>query len=278
MAQKKRRLFCEINPTCYAIALQKEICKRHIKNLLSREKFAKTLQKEKLPVTVSSHSSNLIKRGKGIDLSLQEGKAVNIQLACRKINGIVVHPGEVFSFWKTVGKTTKKKGYQDGRIIVGNKIKPGLGGGLCNLGNTIHWLILHSPLEVTEFHSHSDALAPDDGKRVPFSSGTSVCYNNIDYRFKNSTQQDVQLLLWCENEKLYAELRSAREYPWRYELIEENHHFKKEGEKYYRNSKIYRQTIDRSTDTVLEKKLVLDNHSEVMFDYSLIPQDQIRES
>lgn len=278
MAQKKRRLFCEINPTCYAIALQKEICKRHIKNLLSREKFAKTPQKEKLPVTVSSHSSNLIKRGKGIDLSLQEGKAVNIQLACSKINGIVIHPGEVFSFWKTVGKTTKKKGYQDGRIIVGNKIKPGLGGGLCNLGNTIHWLILHSPLEVTEFHSHSDALAPDNGKRVPFSSGTSVCYNNIDYRFKNSTQQDVQLLLWCENEKLYAELRSTREYPWRYELIEENHHFKKEGEKYYRNSKIYRQTIDRSTDTVLEKKLVLDNHSEVMFDYSLIPQDQIRES
>lgn len=72
---------------------------------------------------------------------------------------------------------------------------PGLGGGLCNLGNTIHLLVLHSPLTVTEFHSHSDALAPDHGKRVPFSSGTSVSYNYIDYRFKNNTDQNVQLLL-----------------------------------------------------------------------------------
>ena len=61
---------------------------------------------------------------------------------------------------------------------------PGLGGGLCNLANTIYWIVLHSPLEVTEFHQHSDALAPNEGKRMPFSSGTSVCYNNVDYRFK----------------------------------------------------------------------------------------------
>ncbi|HIY19079.1 MAG TPA: VanW family protein [Candidatus Blautia avistercoris] len=277
MARKRKRLFCEINPTCYAIALQKEIIKRHIKNFLGREKFAKTVQKQKLPNLVSSHSSNLIKRGKGIDLSLQEGKAENIRLASGKINGIIIHPGEVFSFWKTVGKTTRRKGYQDGRIIVGNQIKPGLGGGLCNLGNTIHWLVLHSPLEVTEFHSHSDALAPDEGKRVPFSSGTSVCYNSVDYRFRNNTDQDVQILVWCENEKLYAELRSEREYPWEYQLVEENHHFAKKGAKYYRISKIYREQTEKATGKITEKKLVLDNHSEVMYDYDLIPQDQIRD-
>ena len=277
MARKRKRLFCEINPTCYAIALQKEIIKRHIKNFLGREKFAKTVQKQKLPNLVSSHSSNLIKRGKGIDLSLQEGKAENIRLASGKINGIIIHPGEVFSFWKTVGKTTRRKGYQDGRIIVGNQIKPGLGGGLCNLGNTIHWLVLHSPLEVTEFHSHSDALAPDEGIRVPFSSGTSVCYNSVDYRFRNNTDQDVQILVWCENEKLYAELRSEREYPWEYQLVEENHHFAKKGAKYYRISKIYREQTEKATGKITEKKLVLDNHSEVMYDYDLIPQDQIRD-
>jgi hypothetical protein len=83
-----------------------------------------------------------------------------------------------------------------------------MGGGLCNLANTIHLLFLHSPLEVTEFHQHSDALAPDEGKRVPFSSGTSVVYNYIDYRVKNTTDQDVQLCLWCEDEKLFGEYYS----------------------------------------------------------------------
>lgn len=277
MLWNKNKLFCDINPTCYAISMQKEIFKRHLKNLFSNEKFAKTLQTEKLPNVISSHSSNLIKRGKGIDLRLQENKAYNIMLACSKINGMIIHPGEVFSFWKTVGNTTKKKGYKDGRVLEGHILKAGIGGGLCNLGNTIHWLILHSPLKVTEFHNHSDALAPDEGKRVPFSTGTSISYNNVDYRFINNTDQDIQLLVWCDDEKLYGELRSEKEFPWYYELVEENHHFKKEGEHYYRISKIYKQTIDKATDNVLDKQLVLNNHSRVMYDHSLISKDQIKE-
>ncbi len=276
MPEGKKKLFCEINPVCFAISEQKEIYKRHVQNLLSKEKFAKTVHSEKIPNIISSRSSNLIKRGKGIDIKLQENKAVNIELACSKINGMTIHPGEVFSFWKTVGKTTKRKGYRAGRIIVGNKIEPGIGGGLCNLANTIHWLVLHSPLEVIEFHKHSDALAPDEGKRLPFNSGTSVSYNNLDYRFKNTTNQNIQISIWCENEKLYGELRSEKEFPWSYELVEENHHFKKIGDKFYRNSKIYRKIIDKSTGNVIKKELILDNHSEVMYDYSLIPQELIR--
>lgn len=274
---KKRKLFCELNPTCYKISMEKEICKRHIKNLISKEKFCKNINKKKLPNVLSTCDSKLIKRGKGIDITLQKNKAVNIELACNKISGMIIHPGEVFSFWKIVGKPTKRKGYKNGRVIVKNKIEPGLGGGLCNLGNTIHRLVLHSPLDVIEFHNHSDALAPDEGKRVPFSTGTSISYNNIDYRFKNNTDQDIQILLWCFKGKLFGELRSETKFPWTYELEEENHHFKKEGEKYYRISKIYRKTLDRKTKNEIKKELVLDNHSEVMFDYDLIPKELIRE-
>ncbi len=277
MPEKKKKLFCELHPACYAISVQKEIMKRHLKDLKSSEKFAKTIQKEVLPNIVSSYSTNMIKRAPGIDLKLQENKAVNIRLAGSRMNGMLIRPGEVFSFWRTVGKTRKQKGYKEGRIIYANKLKPGMGGGLCNLGNTLHLLVLHSPLEVTEFHSHSDALAPDAGKRVPFSSGTSVSYNYIDYRFKNNTDQNLQLCVWCEGEMLHAELRSEREFPWRYELVEEDHHFRKEKEKYYRISRIYKVTIDKQSGDVLQKELVLDNHSEVMYDYDLIPRDMIRE-
>lgn len=276
MKFKGKHLY-EINPTFYEIILQKEICKRYVKNLFSKDKIAKTKQEERLPNIVSSRNSNLIKRAKGIDIRTQEGKATNIKIAGSKINGIIIHPGEVFSFWQTVGKAKKKKGYQEGRLIVGKELTTGIGGGLCNLGNTIHWMVLHSPLEVVEFHKHSDALAPDHGKREPFSSGTSVCYNMVDYKFKNNTDQDVQLIIWCENEKLYGELRSEKEFPYTYELVEEDHHFQKEGDKYYRVSKIYKQITDRKTGKIIGKELVLDNHSEVMFDYSLIPQEQIRD-
>ena len=277
MFWNKNKLFCDINPTCYAISLQKEIYKRHLKNLLSKEKFAKTIKKEKLPNIISSHSSNMIKRAEGVDLASQENKVVNIILACSKISGMIIQPGEVFSFWKTVGKISKKDGFKDGRVIQKNRLISGTGGGLCNLGNTIHLLVLHSPLEVTEFHNHSDSLAPDEGKRVPFSTGTSISYNHIDYRFKNNTDQDVQLLLWCEGEILYAELRSESKFPYSYKLVEENHHFKKEGNKYYSISKIYKEISDNLSGNIIERDLVLDNHSEVMYDYTLIPKDKIRE-
>lgn len=276
MIFKRDKLFCEISPTTYAISLQKEILKRHIQNFRSKETFASQKQQKPLGNLVSSNDCALIKRGKGIDPVLQQNKAVNIDLACRQLNGVIIRPGETFSFWKLVGKTSKRRGYLDGRVIVGGRLQPGLGGGLCNLGNSIHLLILHSPMTVTEFHSHSDALAPDHGKRVPFSSGTSVSYNNIDYRFRNDTDQDIQLLVWCENERLYAELRSERPFPWRYAITEEGHHFRKEGDKYYRVSKIYQERIDAETGEVLDRKLVLDNHSEVMFDYDLIPKELIR--
>lgn len=274
--KKEKKLFCEICPLTYEISKSKEICKRHIQDLTGKEKFSTLKQKEKLPNVVFSYSSTLIKKGKGIDPVLQKNKARNIRLASAKINGLIIRPGETFSFWKTVGKTTKRRGYRDGRIIIGDKLMPGLGGGLCNLGNTIHLLVLHSPLTVTEFHSHSDALAPDHGKRVPFSSGTSVSYNYIDYRFKNNTDQNVQLLLWCEKGKLCGELRSEKEFPHYYEIIEENHHFHQEKEKFFRISQIYRNVIDRFTGKITDKELIRDNHSEVMYDYDQIPPELIR--
>ena len=158
MAQgKQRKLFCDINPTCYAISLKKENCKRHIKDRLSDARFAHTIQRSQLPAVVSRYSSHMIKKGPGIDPELQRNKANNIELASAKLNGLIIRPGEVFSFWRLVGKTTERRGYKNGRVIIGNKIVPGLGGGLCNLGHTIHRLVLDSPLEVTEFHSHYHA-------------------------------------------------------------------------------------------------------------------------
>ena len=277
MLWKRDKLFCEISPLTYAISEHKEIAKRHLKNMLSKEVIARSYYDEKLPHVIYQQSSHLIKRGKGIDPTLQQNKAENIRLACEELNGLMIRPGETFSFWLTVGPTTKSRGYKDGRVIINGKLISGIGGGLCNLSNTIHRVVLHSPLEVTEFHAHSDALAPDEHGRVPFSAGTSVSYNYIDYRFKNTTSQFIQLLAWCEGDELFVELRSRKPFPCRYDISEEDHHFRKESDKYYRVSKIYKDTYDKKSGKLLLHQLVLDNHSEVMFDYDLIPKDQIRE-
>ncbi len=271
-----RKLFCEINPFCYQLSWKKEILKRHVQDLLSNETISKNRKEKELPNIVKGHSSILIRKLHGVDITLQQNKVTNIQLACEKISGIVIRPGETFSYWETVKKPTKHNGYKDGLVILKGGIASGTGGGLCQMANMIHWLVLNSPLTVTELHHHSDALFPDERRRVPFGTGTSVSYNNVDYRFKNTTDQAVQIIVWCENGELCGELRSETPFPYRYKIVEENHHFRKEGEKYYRISQVYRIVIDRASGEEIRKELILDNHSEVMYDYSLIPKEQIR--
>ena len=277
IATKKRKQFGELHPLCYAVATKKENIKRYLKDALSNQKFSVTISYARFENIVSTQHSCMIKKGVGINPEHQENKAVNIRLACMRINGIIIRPGETFSFWRCIGKMTRKKGYKDGRVLINNKLTSGIGGGLCNLANTIHLLVLHSPMVVTEFHKHSDALAPDEGKRKPFSTGTSVSYNHVDYRFKNTSDQCVQLLSWCEGDDLFVEMRSEFEFPWTYELLEENHHYIRVDGKFYRKSLIYRCIFIRSTGELMKKELILDNTSEVMYDYSLIPSEHIRE-
>ena len=273
----KRKLLCEICPFTYALSLHKERWKRHIKNLFNREPFAITHKETRLPNVVYSQHSNMIKRGPGIEPLHQQNKADNIRLACSKIDGLLILPGEVFSFWETVGKTSRRNGFKDGRVIINGRLTAGVGGGLCNLANSINLVILHSPLTITELHHHSDALAPDpNGQHVPYSSGTSVNYNFVDYRFRNDTDQAVQLCTWCEGEELMVELRSERPFPHTYRLTEEGHHFLQEADGYYyRISKIYRETLDRTTGNIISRELSWNNHSRVMFDFSFIPPEQI---
>ena len=109
--------------------------------------------------------------------------------------------------------------------VIRRKLGRGIGGGLCQLANLIHWLVLNSPLTVTELHHHSDALFPDERRTVPFGTGTSVFYNNVDYRFRNDTDQPVQLLIWLREDELCGELRSLQPFPCRYRLVEENSHY-----------------------------------------------------
>ena len=272
-----RKLFCEISPLTYKISIKKEIIKRNIKDLFSKDKIARTRVKYELPNMVKAHSSIMLRKLNGVDMKLQENKVININLACKKINGIIIKPGETFSYWKTLGHADKRHGYKEGLVIGRGKFRSGYGGGLCQMANMIHYLILNSPLTVTELHHHSDALFPDDRRKVPFGTGTSVCYNNLDYRFKNTTNQSIQILVWTKDGELCGELRSEKEFPNRYKLVEENHHFKKEKDKYYRISQVYRITINKKTNKEIKKELILDNHSLVLYDYNLIPKDEIRD-
>ncbi len=271
---KKRRLFCELSPVCYKLSLRKEYMLRDIRDLFSGETFACEINTVPLPALVKSHSSDMLRKLYGVDEALQRSKAENLRLAAAKINGIIIRPGETFSFWRLVGEPSEKRGYRQGLVISNGRLEQGVGGGLCQLANLIHWLALNSPLTVTELAHHSDALFPDSGRRVPFGTGTSVFYKNVDYRFRNTTDRPVQLLAWTDGMRLCGELRAQAAFPYIYRVTEENYGYVEEDGVFYRVSRVYRITLDKARN-IMRRELILDNHSKVMYDYSLIPRDQI---
>ena len=73
-------------------------------------------------------------------------------------------------------------------------------------------------------------------------------------------------------------MRSTVPLKEKYKIIEEdNYYAKDEKGVFYRNSKVYRIVIDKETDKEIKKELILNNHSKVMYDYSLIPENEIKE-
>lgn len=273
-----RKLFCEYGPLAYKISLFKEARKKDLKDLSQGKKFAKKRQKENLEYIWKGDTKVLLRKLHGVDMNLQKNKVVNLKLASKKIDGIIVNPGEEFSFWNLVGNATKRKGYVEGLVISNSKMKKGVGGGLCQMANMIHWLVLHTPLTVTELHHHSDALFPDEKRRVPFGTGTSISYKALDYRFKNTTPYPIQIRVWLDDKFLYGEIRSNVELKEKYKIVEEDNYYAKAVDgKFYRNSKVYRIIMDKETHEEKKKELILNNHSQVMYDYDLIPKEQIRE-
>ena len=95
--------------------------------------------------------------------------------------------------------------------------------------------------------------------------------------FRNDTDTPVQLLIWQEGHDLCGELRAQHAFPYRWRIIEEDHHFQREADgHYYRCSRIYRVKTDCEGNE-LDRGLLLINHSQVMYDPALIPPEQLRE-
>lgn len=267
---KRRMLFCEISPLTYKISAIKCRFIRYIKNLLIRN-LATEKSNNLLPYTIYKQDSLIRRRLGNVDSALQDNKAINLNLATPKVSGVIIKPNQVFSFWKLVGTCSIKKGYKEGLMISNGSTSKGIGGGMCQFTNLIHWLVLHTPLQITEHHHHDGIdLFPDYGRQIPFGTGTSIVYNYLDYRFKNTTDITFQLITYTTEEYLCGEIRADKPLNFKYHIKVEDEFFSKENTQVYRNSKVYRHCIDTKTGKLLSKELIKTNHAKVMYDLNNI--------
>ena len=109
------------------------------------------------------------------------GRSTNIELATKSINGTILMPGEVFSFNDVVGDRSVERGYQEAGTYVGNKVEPGIGGGICQVSSALYRAAMRANIRSTERTNHSMVV----GYMEPGLDAT-VAYGYLDYKFKNT--------------------------------------------------------------------------------------------
>lgn len=123
----------------------------------------------------------------------------NIELLARRLNGVVVDPGETFSYYRSVGPYTEANGYGWGRAFSGDRIIPSMGGGVCQGASTLYSTLLRTDLTVVERHSH--------GLTVPYlpagEDATVAASANLDFRFKNNQTSPVLIGATTNHDKRY---------------------------------------------------------------------------
>lgn len=255
------------HPALYDLSVWQKRVSRKLEWWFGSSSFAEFRLGESLPVRVYKHSSRLMRSGcTGDELALQRGKVQNLKVAVPLVTGLVVRPGETFSFCKTIGLPTRARGFTDGMELSLGLARSGVGGGLCQLSNLLHWLVLHSPLTVVERHHHSFDPFPDQGRVLPFGSGATVFFNYRDFRFRNDTTAPIQLRVWLTDKLLEGELRTTQPLPVSWSVVERAHRFVRQDGRLYRANELWRETHLKAHGAPLVKtEKLFSNFAEVRY-------------
>ncbi|SFR02948.1 VanW family protein [Desulfoscipio geothermicus] len=118
----------------------------------------------------------------------QAGRTYNIKVAAAALDGLLIAPGEEFSFNRVVGPRSSEAGYKNANVIVNNELVQGLGGGVCQVSSTLYNAVLLANLKVTDRSNHSLPIG-----YVPIGRDATVVYDAIDFRFVNNRDYYVYI-------------------------------------------------------------------------------------
>lgn len=239
--------------------------RKHLEWILNSEKYSDTISDQEMDHVIFQHKTPLRRNLKNVERAIDDNKIINLSIAIKTIDGIIIKPNEIFSYWRLIGQPRKSKGYVDGMVLDHGKYKIGIGGGLCQLSNMIFWMMSHTPLEVVERHRHSYDVFPDSNRTQPFGSGATCVYNYRDLQILNSTNETYQIRVWMDSEFLHGKILSNQEKYLNINVYEASHHISHEfWGGYLRHNVIKRKIFDLSRRE-LEDQIICENHAIMMY-------------
>jgi len=129
----------------------------------------------------------------------------NIALTAAKLNGILLAPGEVFSFNRALGDVSPATGYRQAYIIKGGRTVLGDGGGVCQVSTTFFRAALKAGLPIVERRAHAYRVAYYE-QNSPAGIDATVYEPSPDLKFKNDTSAHILIQTYANTGTNYLKI------------------------------------------------------------------------
>ncbi|MBR0427177.1 MAG: VanW family protein [Clostridia bacterium] len=123
-----------------------------------------------------------------------KNRNTNLKIAASKIDGIILLPGEEFSYNKVVGARSIEAGYKEAKIYQNGQVVDGLGGGICQISSTLYNAAVCANLDITERFNHQFITS-----YVKPGQDATVAYGSKDLKFKNNRTYPIRIDSYVSN-------------------------------------------------------------------------------
>ncbi len=146
--------------------------------------------------------NTLLGRGESNFAGSPNPRIHNIGVGAKTFNGVLLRPGQEFSFNQTLGAIDASVGYLPELVIKGGKVIPEYGGGLCQVSTTLFRAAVASGLVILERHPHSIPVRYYN----PQGFDAAIYPGVSDLKFKNDTPAYILIQSSISGSKLYFEI------------------------------------------------------------------------
>ncbi len=189
----------ELDVTSSALKIESEILKGNKKIIL---KVNETLPEIRTDTIENLGITSLLGKGESDFSGSIPSRIHNIKLGAEKLNGLLIKPGEEFSFVKSIGDINAKEGYKPAYVIKNGATIPEYGGGLCQVSTTTFRAAMWAGLKITERFPHSYPVSYYD----PQGFDAAIYGPHPDLRFVNDTPNYMLIQSKIVGNKLYFEI------------------------------------------------------------------------
>ena len=145
----------------------------------------------------------LVARGDSYFIGSSSARDNNIRVAAAKFDGIVIPPGETFSFNEALGEVTAEEGYDESYVTAGDQLAIEVGGGICQVSTTVFRAAFWGGYPIVERWYHNNRIGYYELMGAGLGMDATVYSPHVDFRFEN----DSQYPLLIETEIVDAEHR-----------------------------------------------------------------------